>query len=168
MPLCPKPPPSAQIDGFMNQYGCPFSRDPNSSRAGARHPIPSPTQPNPSYPSQSHTILRHLILSVPSYLSHPICPILSTPPRPIAGTGGPAPGTSFTNLATGATIYRKGGEKGCIPDELTARISNEPGTLSMANAGPNSGGSQVRRHLAHYQQAISRQQEISRPQAINA
>ena len=32
--------------------------------------------------------------------------------------------------------------KGAIPDEHTAQISNQPGTLSMANAGPNSGGSQ--------------------------
>jgi cyclophilin family peptidyl-prolyl cis-trans isomerase len=34
--------------------------------------------------------------------------------------------------------------KGSIPDEHppTAKISNEPGTLSMANSGPNSGSSQ--------------------------
>lgn len=34
--------------------------------------------------------------------------------------------------------------KGSIPDEHeeNAKISNEPGTLSMANAGPNSGSSQ--------------------------
>jgi len=31
---------------------------------------------------------------------------------------------------------------GAIPDEHTAEISNAPGTLSMANAGPESGGSQ--------------------------
>lgn len=31
---------------------------------------------------------------------------------------------------------------GTIRDEHTARLSNEPGTLSMANAGPNSGSSQ--------------------------
>lgn len=33
---------------------------------------------------------------------------------------------------------------GRIPDEhpATAKISNEPGTLSMANSGPNSGGAQ--------------------------
>jgi cyclophilin family peptidyl-prolyl cis-trans isomerase len=34
------------------------------------------------------------------------------------------------------------GPDGAIKDEHTARISNEPGTLSMANAGPNSGSSQ--------------------------
>ena len=33
---------------------------------------------------------------------------------------------------------------GCIQDEFTAKISNDVGTLSMANTGePNSGGSQV-------------------------
>ncbi len=61
------------IDGFMIQFGCPFSKDPNSRRAG-----------------------------------------------------------------TGDSPY------GAIPDEHPAahKISNAPGTLSMANAGPNSGSSQ--------------------------
>ena len=62
------------IDNFMIQFGCPFSRDPASPRAG---------------------------------------------------TGGPPHGT--------------------IADEFpaNARLSNEPGTLAMANTGrPNSGGSQ--------------------------
>merc|ERR1712113_172039 len=41
----------------------------------------------------------------------------------------------------GKVIKRTGG--GNIPDEFTAKISNTPGTLSMANTGrPNSGGSQ--------------------------
>ena len=69
------------IDGFMIQFGCPHSRDPNSRQAG---------------------------------------------------TGGP-PG-------------------GCIPDEHPegAKISNEPGTLSMANTGqPNSGGSQFFINTVH-------------------
>lgn len=59
------------INSFMVQFGCPYSKDPNSPRAG---------------------------------------------------TGGPPSGE--------------------IKDEFTARISNEPMTLSMANAGPNTGGSQ--------------------------
>ena len=69
------------IDGFMIQFGCPHSRDPNSGQAG---------------------------------------------------TGGP-PG-------------------GCIPDEHPedAQLSNEPGTLSMANTGrPNSGGSQFFINTVH-------------------
>ena len=60
------------IKDFMIQFGCPYSKDPNSSQAG---------------------------------------------------TGGPPTGD--------------------IKDEFTAKLSNEPMTLSMANTGrPNSGGSQ--------------------------
>mmetsp|Transcript_53243 Transcript_53243/g.133668 ORF Transcript_53243/g.133668 Transcript_53243/m.133668 type:complete len:187 (+) Transcript_53243:68-628(+) len=84
------------IDGFMLQFGCPYSKDPKSSRAG---------------------------------------------------TGGPKDGTSF-KTPDGKTITRKNG--GNIPDELTQRISNEPGTLSMANTGePNSGGSQFFINTVH-------------------
>ena len=36
----------------------------------------------------------------------------------------------------------RGGPGWRIADEHTHRISNKPGTLSMANSGPNSGGSQ--------------------------
>src|SRR3954462_12077270 len=51
------------------------------------------------------------------------CPHSKDPMSPRAGTGGPPHGT--------------------IKDEFTAKLSNEPGTLSMANTGaPNSGGSQ--------------------------
>ena len=47
-----------------------------------------------------------------------------------------------------AQVTRNGG--GCIPDELTQQISNEPGTLSMANTGrPESGGSQFFINVAH-------------------
>lgn len=67
------------IPNFMCQFGCPYSKDPNSSRAG---------------------------------------------------TGGPPHGR--------------------IKDEFTAKISNEPGTLSMANTGqPNSGGSQFFINTVH-------------------
>ena len=71
------------IDGFMIQFGCPHSRDPNSRRAGT----------------------------------------------------GNAP-------------------KGCIEDEhpANAKLSNEPGTLSMANTGsPNSGSCQFFINTAHNQ-----------------
>jgi len=69
------------INGFMAQFGCPHSRDPNSSRAG---------------------------------------------------TGN--------------------GPNGCIEDEHPAqhKLSNEPGTLSMANTGrPNSGSSQFFINTVH-------------------
>jgi cyclophilin family peptidyl-prolyl cis-trans isomerase len=69
------------IDNFMIQFGCPYSKDPTSQRAG---------------------------------------------------TGGPPHGT--------------------IQDEFldSARFSNEPGTLSMANTGrPNSGGSQFFINTVH-------------------
>jgi cyclophilin family peptidyl-prolyl cis-trans isomerase len=41
------------------------------------------------------------------------------------------------------------GPDGAIKDEHTAKISNEPGTLSMANAGPNSGSSQFFINTVH-------------------
>lgn len=67
------------INNFMIQFGCPYSKDPKSSRAG---------------------------------------------------TGGPPHGN--------------------IPDEHTAKLSNEPFTLSMANTGrPNSGGSQFFINTVH-------------------
>jgi len=69
------------------------------------------------------------------------CPYSKDPTSPRAGTGGPDGGTSFT-LPDGSTVTRDGG--GNIPDELIAPISNEVGTISMANTGaPNSGGSQI-------------------------
>merc|ERR1719217_1510925 len=62
------------IPGFMDQFGCPHAKDPNSNRAG---------------------------------------------------TGGPAPGSKYKNLASGEEISRN--REGCIPDELTQKLSNEPG-----------------------------------------
>ena len=58
------------------------------------------------------------------------CPHSKDPMSPRAGTGGPPHGD--------------------IKDEFTAKISNEPMTLSMANTGrPNSGGSQFFINTVH-------------------
>jgi len=77
---------------------------------------------------------------IPNFMNQFGCPLSKDPTSPRAGTGGPEGGTSFTT-SDGKTITRNGG--GNIPDELTAEISNEIGTLSMANTGaPDSGGSQ--------------------------
>jgi cyclophilin family peptidyl-prolyl cis-trans isomerase len=58
------------------------------------------------------------------------CPHSKDPASPRAGTGGPPHGT--------------------IKDEFTAKLSNEPLTLSMANTGaPNSGGSQFFINTVH-------------------
>jgi cyclophilin family peptidyl-prolyl cis-trans isomerase len=58
------------------------------------------------------------------------CPHSKDPLSPRAGTGGPPSGN--------------------IEDEFTAKLSNEPMTLSMANTGrPNSGGSQFFLNTVH-------------------
>ncbi len=58
------------------------------------------------------------------------CPYSKDPNSPRAGTGGPPTGD--------------------IKDEFTAKLSNEPMTLSMANTGrPNSGGSQFFINTVH-------------------
>ena len=65
-----------------------------------------------------------------------------TPFSSTAGTGGPDPNTSFASAMDPQQIYTRTDEGG-IPDELTQRIGNTAGTLSMANTGaPESGGSQ--------------------------
>ena len=75
------------------------------------------------------------------------CPNSIDPMSPRAGTGGPPGGTAFS-LPDGSTVTRDAG--GNIPDELIGEMSNEPGTISMANTGmPNSGGSQFFLNTVH-------------------
>jgi len=77
------------------------------------------------------------------------CPHSKKNGAPNAGTGGPIPNSKFNNLSTGEVITRDARE-GCIPDELTQKISNDVGTLSMANTGQkNSGGSQFFINTVH-------------------
>eukprot|EP00961_Rhodomonas_salina_P063927 859193-Rhodomonas_salina.1 len=73
------------------------------------------------------------------------CPFSKDPKNPRNGTGGPDPNSAFS--VNGAPMKRDA--TGSIKDEHTAKISNEPGTLSMANAGPNSGGSQFFVNTVH-------------------
>ena len=83
----------------------------------------------------------HFHRVIASFMCQFGCPYASDPADARAGSGGPDFGSSFTNLVDGSTISRTGGN---IPDEFTAKIRNDAGTLSMANTGaPNSGGSQM-------------------------
>jgi len=78
------------------------------------------------------------------------CPYAKDPNSGRAGTGGPSANTRF-NATNGAEYTRT--HDGGIPDEIgkpEQRITNEPGTLSMANTGrPKSGGSQFFINVAH-------------------
>uniref|UniRef100_A0A6B2LL77 Peptidyl-prolyl cis-trans isomerase n=1 Tax=Arcella intermedia TaxID=1963864 RepID=A0A6B2LL77_9EUKA len=74
------------------------------------------------------------------------CPHSKDPKSRSAGTGGPKGRTTFKVGDKVITRDRDGN----IPDEFTQKISNEPGTLSMANTGqPNSGGSQFFINTVH-------------------
>lgn len=90
----------------------------------------------------------HFHRVIPNFMAQFGCPKTKDANAPMAGTGGPDGNTEFKNLADGSTVKRNAG--GCIPDELTAEISNEPGTFSMANTGrPDSGGSQFFINVKH-------------------
>ena len=89
----------------------------------------------------------HFHRVIPDFMDQFGCPHSKDPRSGRAGTGGPC-GWQKKNLVTGGTETRSNG--GNIKDEHTARISNEPGTLSMANTGaPNSGGSQFFMNVVH-------------------
>lgn len=80
---------------------------------------------------------------IPNFMNQFGCPnTRDTPFSSTAGTGGPDPNTTFASAMNPQQIFTRT-EDGGIPDELTQRISNTVGTLSMANTGaPESGGSQ--------------------------
>jgi len=89
----------------------------------------------------------HFHRVIPDFMDQFGCPKSKDPRSQDAGTGGPPDG-SYKNLVTGGTETRTNG--GNIKDEFAAKISNEPGTLSMANTGsPNTGGSQFFMNVVH-------------------
>eukprot|EP00587_Corethron_hystrix_P012543 CAMPEP_0113313424 /NCGR_PEP_ID=MMETSP0010_2-20120614/9855_1 /TAXON_ID=216773 ORGANISM="Corethron hystrix, Strain 308" /NCGR_SAMPLE_ID=MMETSP0010_2 /ASSEMBLY_ACC=CAM_ASM_000155 /LENGTH=185 /DNA_ID=CAMNT_0000169437 /DNA_START=12 /DNA_END=570 /DNA_ORIENTATION=+ /assembly_acc=CAM_ASM_000155 len=87
---------------------------------------------------------------IPNFMNQFGCPHARDPRSRRAGTGGPQPNSSFHGCDGRA--YRRNRE-GCIPDEIGQphqRITNDVGTLSMANTGaPQSGGSQFFINVAH-------------------
>ncbi|CAD7933212.1 unnamed protein product [Amoebophrya sp. A25] len=91
----------------------------------------------------------HFHRVIPNFMNQFGCPYAKDAKNPRSGTGGPQPGSKFEVIGSGKTITRDNRE-GCIPDEFAAKITNAPGTLSMANTGaPNSGGSQFFLNVAH-------------------
>jgi len=85
------------IPSFMVQFGCPFSRDPRSSRAGTGGPDPAST-----YDCEGKTITRLGDGSIPDEFRQPGCPKLSNEPFTLsmANTGQPNSGGSqfFINV----------------------------------------------------------------------
>mmetsp|Transcript_7063 Transcript_7063/g.13020 ORF Transcript_7063/g.13020 Transcript_7063/m.13020 type:complete len:185 (-) Transcript_7063:255-809(-) len=85
---------------------------------------------------------------IPNFMLQFGCPYSADPTSRRAGTGGPKARSPFTGITDGKSYSRL--DDGCIKDEFTAKISNKPGTLSMANTGqPNSGGSQFFINTVH-------------------
>jgi cyclophilin family peptidyl-prolyl cis-trans isomerase len=92
----------------------------------------------------------HVHRTIPNFMVQFGCPHAKDPRSPKAGTGGPAPNSTYD--CNGKQIQRNGG--GSIPDEFRnpgcPKLSNEPFTLSMANTGqPDSGGSQFFINTVH-------------------
>jgi len=89
----------------------------------------------------------HFHRVIPNFMNQFGCPHAKDARSPRAGTGGPPPNSTFQSC-DGKTFTRT--HDGGIPDELTQRITNDVGTLSMANTGqPQSGGSQFFINVAH-------------------
>uniref|UniRef100_A0A7S4JKA0 Peptidyl-prolyl cis-trans isomerase n=1 Tax=Odontella aurita TaxID=265563 RepID=A0A7S4JKA0_9STRA len=87
---------------------------------------------------------------IPNFMNQFGCPYAKDPNNPRCGTGGPPGGSTFRGC-DGKTYTRT--HDGGIPDEIGQphqRITNDVGTLSMANTGqPQSGGSQFFINVAH-------------------
>eukprot|EP01040_Poterioochromonas_malhamensis_P011667 gene11667-12732_t len=80
------------IKDFMNQFGCPHSRDPNSSRAGTGGPAPNTKYNVPG----KGEISRNREGSIPDEFREPNCPRYSNEPGTLsmANTGQPNSGGS--------------------------------------------------------------------------
>jgi len=85
----------------------------------------------------------HFHRVIPGFMNQFGCPHARDPKSGRSGTGGPKPNTQFQGCD--GRVYKRTHDGG-IPDEIGQphqRITNAPGTLSMANTGqPQSGGSQ--------------------------
>uniref|UniRef100_A0A7R9WFI6 Peptidyl-prolyl cis-trans isomerase n=1 Tax=Pseudictyota dubia TaxID=2749911 RepID=A0A7R9WFI6_9STRA len=92
----------------------------------------------------------HFHRVIPNFMNQFGCPHAKDPNSPRCGTGGPRGGSKFKGF-DGKEYTRT--HDGGIPDEIGQphqRITNEVGTLSMANTGqPMSGGSQFFINVAH-------------------
>eukprot|EP00729_Bicosta_minor_P009157 gene9157-15017_t len=97
----------------------------------------------------------HRVIS--EFMAQGGCPRSKDPKAADAGEGAPPPASTFKILGygtadAGAEITRgsEGDCAGCIDDEHTEKISNEVGTLAMANNdSPNTGGSQFFINASH-------------------
>lgn len=107
------------IPDFMNQFGCPFSRDPNSNRAGFMYSSFFFIFNCIYYNFKYRHILLHLNLILYNLF---------------VGTGGPEPGSKYEVPGKGIQTRT---HDGSIQDEFKLpgcpKYSNEPGTLSMVN-----------------------------------
>ena len=101
-------------------------------------------------PAVSFCVTQHFHRVIPDFMIQFGCPHAKDPNSSRAGTGGPNPNSVFQGC-DGKTYNRT--DDGGIPDEIGQAhqmISNEPGTLSMANTGqPQSGGSQFFINVRH-------------------
>ena len=83
---------------------------------------------------------------IPDFMCQFGCPYSSEKSQRV-GTGAAPDGSKFKNLYTEKEETRA---NGFIKDEFAAKLSNEPGTLAMANAGkPTTGGSQFFMNVVH-------------------
>jgi hypothetical protein len=72
------------IPNFMNQFGCPHSRDPNSARAGTGGPAPRSTYTYTKKDGSQANVTRNGGGSIPDEFREPNCPKLSNEPMTLS------------------------------------------------------------------------------------